>query len=194
MGGGEQVDATEAAVTLGAVVLGAAISQIGSWLGDLRRERRAERAERKASLLDQLRQTRRLAVALVDLNQALARGDLEASAAATKRMEELEEADLQLIGDDGVALEYRELLIRLNNRFGLGLSVEDMIRTVEVQGRVSSALTRQEDKARRTKPLTELSEGTRAQLADARGMAERLIAIGQAPTVPGRAARLLIYL
>lgn len=192
VGGGQDLDGVEAAVTLGAVVLGAVVSQVGVALEDRRQERRRERAERTASHLAQLRDTRKLARALVEQQEAMARGDLAGAAAAGRRMEELEEGDLHLIGDDRVALEFRELIVHLNNRFGRGLSVEDMIRSVEMQGQVATALARQEDRARSGKDLVELSESVLAQLSDVRAMADRMVTIGQAPSMPSMTARLFI--
>ena len=136
-----------------------------------------------------MRQTRRLLDALGQETQANARGDQATANKAAGIRESQELGDLYLVGDDEVALAWRDLLVHLNDRLGRGLGVDDIVMSVETMARVSRALSEQEDRARAGKPLQELSPTTIAQLRDTRALADRMMGFNVPPTPDGRMNR-----
>jgi hypothetical protein len=186
------MDAFDAAVTLGAVLLGAAISEVRTILDDGRQARRSAAQEVKAQRLDEVNQTRRRLSALVDQSQALMVGNIADANKAVEIGAANQDGSLYFVGDDAVAREYVELLVLLNNRAGLGIRVEDRIRSVEVLGRVAKALGEQALLARQGKPLRELSAQTITSLSNTEKLTARLVAFYQPPSVNARLSRLLI--
>jgi hypothetical protein len=90
---------------------------------------------------------------MVEEAQANARGDRAASIEAGNKRKAQEQGNLYLVGDDNVAIAYRELLVHLTDRLGRGLAIDDLVSSFETMSLVSAALSDQEDRARAGKPL-----------------------------------------
>ncbi len=186
------MDASSVVLTLGSVTLGAVLTGSATLLSDYLRERRRASAELRAYNLDRLRRSERMLRARLDQVTAAMRGDVETTKAARDVAEAQEGASLYLVGDDDIARVYGDLLILLTNRIGQPYRVEDQIRVVDVMGRVSKALGDQEARVWSGQPLRELSEGTIADLSDARAIAERFPLFDIQPNVRARTARQLM--
>jgi hypothetical protein len=177
---------------LAGVGLGAALSEARAYLDATRRRRWAREDETRERHLLELQQTRRLLHATVDQAQALAVGDLGKARAAGDVVHEQEFGNLRLVGDDETVESYQGLVVHLNNRFGLGLRVEDRIRAFEVMDEVNAALSLQEERVRVGRPLEVLSPAIVERLKDVRGMSRELVAFNQPPSVVSRLTRFLI--
>jgi len=188
------VDTTTALVTLVSVALGAAITGTSGFAVDSMRYRRKRNDQLRDYRLDRIRQTGRMLQAVVDQGRAAALGDLVGSKAAQERAQAQEEASLYLVGDDAVALAYRDLLISVANHLGKAFSVEEQMTSLEVMNRVAKALGDQEELARSGKPLRQLSSVTIEQLSDVRSMADQMPFVDIQPTVDARLARLVLSL
>jgi hypothetical protein len=161
---------------------------VASLLGDEIKDRRRRRDELRTYRLERIRQTRRMLQAVVDRGTTLTLGDLAGSKAAQERIDAQEDASLYLVGDDAVALAYRDLLLLIANRMGQPLRVEDQIQSLEVMNRVAKALGDQEELARNGKALRQLSAATIAELSDVRAMATKMPLVDLQPSVDARLA------
>lgn len=182
------MDILTAVVTLTSAVVGAMLPGVASLLGDEIKDRRRRRDELRTYRLERIRQTRRMLQAVVDRGTTLTLGDLAGSKAAQERIDAQEDASLYLVGDDAVALAYRDLLLLIANRMGQPLRVEDQIQSLEVMNRVAKALGDQEELARNGKALRQLSAATIAELSDVRAMATKMPLVDLQPSVDARLA------
>lgn len=176
---------------LAGTVLGAALTALlGDWR-DRRREERldamAARSERKDRDLEALAQTRRRAHETVEQLRGLA-----VRPSNWKRSDRYELANDALIGDADVIRAYRELLVDLQTRFGLGLPTEALRRSVRVLASIDTAIASQGDRVRRGDPMVVISQDLAAELFDMDAFADRLISIDQPPTLQGRLGRFVI--
>jgi hypothetical protein len=166
------------AFTLVGIVVGAILSAgLEEWRTRSSEKRAASRAigDNVAQWhLERLRQTRRQLDATVTTLEAMASGNLAEIRRGQALSRRNPDGNLALVADIALQREVHDLFVYLNYRAGRGLEPEDLVRRVDVMGRVSIALDGQEQRVLKGDAPLRVSKEDAPDLFDAYKIAARM--------------------